>query len=724
MRSGSAAGADAGGPPAVARGRSAGGLPPEAEDLRARLQLLARRVEALLDTRDPTGSARADPFRGLYLSEEHVRSLLGGSPALPGNGTPDGGAPPLAPLLDESTDPEAGRSRWAGLADAFGLEPVELGLLLVAVAPEVDVRFERLYGFLNDDVTRRRPTVGLALELCGLSPLDPRDRGRLDGNGALVRHGLLEVEEPERPFLGRSLRVPERVVAYLLGGDAPDAALVDVLVAPGPPGGDPAPLARVLAGGEAGLVVVRERPGTDGLAFASAAFAAAGKGALVVDLRRAPAGASLRDLVASACREAVLEGRGLVAGLRGGDRPEEADVLRQLAAARCEAVAVSVAAPDPRDVPELAFVLDAPRPDEGTVLAAWSEALAPALVADAPPGEDPCAPEALAAEALAEVAEEFPLSPAAAARAAVVARNAARSEAAPLKAAHLKAGARSQNAAGLERLARRIVPSVSWSDLVLPLPVEEQLREVAHRTRHRHEVVGGRGLRRGGGRGPGQTALFAGESGTGKTLAAEVVAGELGYDLYAVNLASVVDKYVGETEKNLERIFVEAEGVNGVLFFDEADALFGRRSPVRDAHDRYANVEIAYLLQRMESFDGLAILATNLRSNLDEAFARRLDLVVEFPEPDVVHREELWRRYLARAGPLDDDVDLGFLARRFKLSGGDIRNVATTVAYRCLGSCAAVAMADVISALAAEYRKLGRLCTEAEFGHWFARVSP
>src|SRR5207244_3373361 len=155
------------------------------------------------------------------------------------------------------------------------------------------------------------------------------------------------------------------------------------------------------------------------------------------------------------------------------------------------------------------------------------------------------------------------------------------------------------------------------------------------------------------------------------TMSAEVVAAELGLDLYVVNLATVVDKYLGETEKNLERIFTEAAGVNGVLLFDEADAIFGKRSEVRDAHDRYANIESAYLLQRMEAFDGLAILATNLRANLDEAFTRRLDVVVDFPAPDPVHRRQLWDRCL---GPLvpRGDVDLDFCAAAFELSGGNI----------------------------------------------------
>ena len=212
------------------------------------------------------------------------------------------------------------------------------------------------------------------------------------------------------------------------------------------------------------------------------------------------------------------------------------------------------------------------------------------------------------------------------------------------------AGRRSRNGAGLERKARRIEPS-GWDDLVLPPSSLQGLQDLALRVRHRDQVLSEWAMRPGGGRGQGVTALFAGDSGTGKTMSAEVISGHLGLDLYVIDLATVVDKYVGETEKNLERVFGEADGINGVLLFDEADAIFGKRSEVRDAHDRYANIEVAYLLQRMETFDGLAILTTNLQANLDDAFTRRLDAIVDFPLPDEEHRRVLWERCLGEALP-------------------------------------------------------------------------
>ena len=189
-----------------------------------------------------------------------------------------------------------------------------------------------------------------------------------------------------------------------------------------------------------------------------------------------------------------------------------------------------------------------------------------------------------------------------------------------------------------------------------------------------------------------------------------------------MNLATVVDKYVGETEKNLERIFTEADGVNAVLLFDEADALFGKRSEVSNANDRYANIEVAYLLQRMETFDGLAILSTNLRANVDEAFARRLDMMIDFPLPDMELRRVLWEQCLAPDVPRAEDLDLDFCARSFELSGGNIRSIAITAAYLAAEASSPVSMADLIRAIQREYRKLGRLVVASEFGSYYALI--
>jgi SpoVK/Ycf46/Vps4 family AAA+-type ATPase len=217
----------------------------------------------------------------------------------------------------------------------------------------------------------------------------------------------------------------------------------------------------------------------------------------------------------------------------------------------------------------------------------------------------------------------------------------------------------------------------------------------------------------------GLTALFVGAPGTGKTMAAEIVAGTLGLDLYRIDLAAVVSKYIGETEKNLEKIFRAADQGDAVLLFDEADAIFGKRSEVRDARDRYANVEVAYLLQRLEAYAGLAVLTTNLRGNIDEAFIRRLDSVIEFPLPEEAERLRIWQLALPNEAPLDVSVDLPFLARKFKLAGGHIRNIALTAGFLAADDAQVIGMAHLVRATRREYQKLGKLVAESDFEQYY-----
>ncbi|MFJ4176877.1 ATP-binding protein, partial [Streptomyces sp. NPDC089733] len=356
-------------------------------------------------------------------------------------------------------------------------------------------------------------------------------------------------------------------------------------------------------------------------------------------------------------------------------------------------------------------------PGPGGVARQWRRALAEAGAAVGVPAGSPSADEELI-----EATASYRLDSEQVRKASVVASRLAVLAEHPVDVRDLRTAVRAQNGAGLERLARRIEPAVGWDDLVLPAATRRELSELALRARHREQVLGQWRMRPGGGRGRGIIALFAGESGTGKTMSAEVVASELGMELYVVDLSTVVDKYIGETEKNLERIFVEASDVNGILLFDEADAIFGKRSQVKDAHDRHANVESAYLLQRMESFDGIAVLTTNLRGNLDEAFTRRLDVIAEFPMPDAQQRLALWDRCLGTAIPREAGLDLEFCAGRFELAGGSIRACAVTAAYLAAESGRPLGMEQIVSAVLQEYRKLGRLVRESEFGSWLDRA--
>jgi Winged helix domain, variant/ATPase family associated with various cellular activities (AAA) len=677
------------------------------EHLLARLSLVesrVRRAVALRRTGDPDPD---DAFRGLYLSEAAVdRLLAAGSSTLEPDQTEVHRLAGIEQVADEAE--QAGRDlRLRRLQRSFDLEPLDVEVLLIALIPDIDPRFEQLYGYLNDDVTRRRASVGLALGLCGVPEASAAARSRFGADSSLVAGGLMVVDDQDRPLLSRALRVPDRVAAHLLGDDQPDPALADVL-APLPPAvsvdGD-GTLVRGLAG-EVQLLYMRERPGAGAAALACAAAESLGRRPLMVDLRWLAGRADAAALVAVAVREARLTGAVLVCA-PVDPLVEHRDVIRRLSGSAAMVVLAGTVYWDPlwSATPPLLIEVSTQTAEQRSVL--WLECLDGQLAPELDPG---------AATA------QFVLSPEQVAQAARSARLQAQVRGSPVTETDLGHGARAQNTIGLARLARRIEPTVGWADLVLPEPTLTQLREIAVRARHRSRVLDEWSMRPGGGRGRGVTALFAGDSGTGKTMSAEVIAADLGLDLYAVDLSGVIDKYVGETEKNLERIFTEAAGVNAVLLFDEADAIFGKRSEVRDAHDRYANIESAYLLQRMESFDGLAILATNLRANLDEALTRRLDLIVDFPMPDATLRHGLWDRCLGRRIPRADDLDLDFCARAFELSGGNIRSAVVSAAYLAAKEDRSVRTTDLVTGVYQEYRKLGRLTLETEFGKYFAQL--
>lgn len=639
------------------------------EAVLAGLARIEHRVRALVTERRAADPTPDDPFRGLYLSDEAVEAILN-----------------RRHLLVERHEFEL--EALAPFAAAFGLDGLDVELLLVALAPDVDSRFEQLYGYLNDDVTRRRAGVELALALCGLPGADATGRARLSPGSPLVDGGLVAVEDTDRPLLSRALRVPDRVVAHLLGDDHVDAELVAVVrEAPGVAVGPWQPLADAVRRGVRLHYLCHGAAGS-GRTVAAAALREAGLPVLDVDLALWPAESGTLARVLG--REARLRGAGIIAGPVTPSLP--AELLRALTALPVPTLLTGTVRWDPGWASEVPSLLAVPDSDEVERRALW----AAQLDGQAAPGLDPVAETS-----------GFRLGPDGIARAAAAARAVAGE--AGIGGPALRAGARAQHTAGLERLARHIVPAVGWAQLVLPGRTLEALRELAARARHRDRVLGAWGMRPGGGRGLGVSALFTGESGTGKTTAAEVVAGELDLDLYTVDLAAVVDKYVGETEKNLDRIFTEAAGVNAVLLFDEADAIFGKRSAVSDAHDRYANIESAYLLQRMESFDGVALLATNLRANLDDAFTRRLDMVVDFPLPDEPMRRTLWDVCLGTALPRSDDLDLDRCAAVFDLAGGDIRSAAVTAAYLAADADRPVTMTDLLAAIDGEYRKLGRL---------------
>jgi SpoVK/Ycf46/Vps4 family AAA+-type ATPase len=284
--------------------------------------------------------------------------------------------------------------------------------------------------------------------------------------------------------------------------------------------------------------------------------------------------------------------------------------------------------------------------------------------------------------------------------------------------------ARALTAPQVGRFMVQIRPRYTWDDIALPPEKMRQLRSLAARIQLRRRVHGEWGFGEKLSRGKGLNVLFTGSSGTGKTMAAEILARELSLELLQIDLSAVVSKYIGETEKNLSAIFREADQSQSILFFDEADSLFGKRTEVKDAHDRYANIEVNYLLQRIEQYEGVVVLATNLQRNLDDSFLRRIQEVVDFPFPDPALRERIWRSHFPQNAPKGEDIDFGFLGRQFKLSGGGIKNIVLSAAFLAAGKSedASIQMSDLMIATAYELRKEGKLCTKIDFGPYYELI--
>ena len=665
--------------------------------------------------------AGSDAYRGLYVGDEEVQRLLARSP----------GSPVLAGVVDRPlVDVVDGESPLAGLQRTFGLSPFDLDVLVVALAPELDLRYERLYAYLQDDVTRRRPSVDLILNLLCRSAEDKLARRRhVTPDAPLVRHRLVQLlpdpGQPEPPLLAHHVKLDEQVVRLLLGAAGLDGRLVGFCRLAHPPDSlDDLPLAgelkRSLSALAAGVgssrplrLYLHGPPGSGRRWVAEALSGRLGLPLLTVDLRRAPEGELDVGLV---LREARLHGAALfleaLDSLDGGDHRQLARLLDAAAAhpgvtvlsglSPLPALSTAVPTPAPPDLVSVAL----PVPDASHRRALWSAASAAAGLTIPP-------------EDLGDLAGRFRLTPGrieaavASARAEAVRRRG--TPAADATAADLFAAARAQSDQGLAALARKVTPHHRWEDLVLPADRLQQLRDICDHVRHRSVVYEEWGFDRRLSLGKGLSILFAGPSGTGKTMAAEVVAGQLGLDLYKIDLSTIVSKYIGETEKHLSRVFAEAENANAILFFDEADALFGRRSEVRDSHDRYANLEISYLLQKMEEYQGAVILATNLHKNMDEAFVRRMHFTVEFPLPGEQDRLRIWQAIWPPATPRGPDLDLALMARRFDLAGGHIRNIAVAAAFLAAADGGAVRMDHVLQATRREYHKLGKVPRAKEF---------
>jgi AAA+ superfamily predicted ATPase len=646
------------------------------------------------------------------------------------------------------------------LRQVFGLSDLEHDILLLCLLPELDGRYRRLFGCLQDDASRDQPSIELLCEM--LWPLADAAtlRAAFEPSSPLLRLHLITVS-PALPGTSHSTRlagVDRSIATYLLGGEGLDSRLEGIVSEDAMadnlslPGLEPSLCRQLQAfaawwrpwnnggGAAAAATVFLHGPyGSGRLDGARLICADAGMPLLVVDTEAAlHSEVAFADLVDLAYREARLRGAAIIwcnceALIEGEQQALRWDYLISATERTTGLIFLASSASwEPagqfRNQFFLRFEFAMPSYEQRRGI--WEYYLPPA---------DTFAPPAPQRARLAELlAASFELTTGQIRDALGAAWASARSRALAgdgdprqplLRNDFLFDGARRQAGRRLVSFARRLEPrtDMSFEDLILPAPNRRQLDELRDRVRFRDELLGSLGFERRLSLGVGLIVLFTGSPGTGKTMAAEILAGHLHRDLYKIDLSSVVSKYVGETEKNLGRVFTEAEGSNAILFFDEADALFGKRGEVKDARDRWANIEVNFLLQRVEEYDGVVIMATNLRQNIDEAFMRRIHAIVEFPSPDVAARSQIWKRMFPPEIDRPTDLAIDDLAKRFTLPGGSIRNIVVDAAVRALaahsttrdGQRTLVTLKHLVLSIAREYQKLGKPLSTGEFGEQY-----
>lgn len=606
-----------------------------------------------------------DPFRGLYMT--------------------DAAAVQTAHVLD-------GASRDSRLQQAvtlLGLDPLEGALLALCAAPVLDARYGRLIGYLHDDLTRKLPSPRLLAQLLASQAAEEPVLARLACRAPLRRDGAIEMLEEAGgvPAADRLLALDEQLATFLLGAELGSDGFLHEVREVWPD-----------------AVSAREQGTIE--AVSQAVLSAEGLPLLC-------AGPDAEQILAQALRRSLIV-------LEATQLDDERLLARARLRARLTGAQLAIGGLDQLAVEERRRLRDhLSAPGDHLLLCSNRPHVPPALAGlphltaiVEPPGETERAslwaahiPEAGHSDVVAAFAFSSEQIGQAARLALIQARNAGRER--PV-AADLGLAARRIARRDLDQHARLLHGPYAWEDLVLAEEELSQLRSIVARLRHRALVLETWGFGERIAPAAGLKILFAGESGTGKTMACQVIANELGLDLYRVDLSRTVSKFIGDTEKNLAKLFDAAEDAGAVIFFDEADALFGRRSKVSDAHDRYANLEVAYLLQRIEEFVGAVVLATNLRHNLDQAFLRRLDFVVDFPLPDRAQRRQLWERHIPAGAPLARDVDLDALAHH-NLPGGSIRNCVLHAAFAAADDGHPISAVHLEAAVRLEQRKLGRL---------------
>lgn len=682
-------------------------------------------------------SEGVDDFQGLYISEDEVNAILQASPYdLKANTQRNVQFESIKTITreinikkDESIK-HGKELRLHLLSELFQLQPFEVDALLICLAPELDLRYEKLYSYLQDDVTKKRPTVDLIIKLlCSSMEERFRARERFSYIAPLIKNHLVYItsdgHDGQLPLLSKSIKVDERIIGFLLEASEIDhrirnfstiielKKIFDELVLEDDRLNTLIELIKHRSILETPLFYFYGPYGTGKKMAAEAICKEIGTPLLVVDSKALIKDESFETL-SIILREALLQNSSLY--FEGFDVLWKEKDIRVIVTKILQELDrfpnwIFISGESPWEPAEVlknhGFIsLAFPLPSFRLRKRLWESFLKDNASEDVD---------------ISALASKFKFSGGQIRDAIFTARNIALSKKPgehKLSMDDIYLGCKAQSNRNLSSFARKIEPNYTWQDIVLPEDTKEQLKEVSGYIKFKGTVYTDWGFDKKLSLGKGLNVLFSGPSGTGKTMAAEIIAFDTGLDLYKIDLSCVVSKYIGETEKNLKNIFGEAETSNAILFFDEADAIFGKRSEVRDSHDRYANIEINYLLQKMEEYDGIVIMASNLSNNIDDAFLRRMHFKIDFPTPDNKLREKIWRNIFPGETPIGGDMDYGFLSR-LKITGGNIKNIALSSAFLAASDSGVVKMEHIIRATRREFQKIGKSCTPEDFGSYY-----
>ena len=692
-----------------------------------------QRLDLILDLMVRRARSRSDdPMRGMYVSDEEAASLLAygeteGEEELACYCSQNVREALAAIEIRLQKSLEAGfEPAMQRMARNLGLSREEMDIVIFSASVELDPKYAKIFGYLHDDLSRWRPSPGLIIEAIS----DPEKRMEMRRlflpGSALMRHAVLAAADGSDPGLSTGLVLSPDVLGFIIDAESqeglersapnteglsPEATLPEetcrkaMMLAEQHLEDEPVP---------GRICILQGARGSGRRALADLICRRIGIRPVIIDIDSLDEEESASEIKRAFSRAAIRSAPVLIEGndSSGQETGRERARAALLKAIKSFSGPVILSSQGPVHLKgrlqARSTVIEIPAMDYAARRRIWQE------IVGSKSGDG----------IASEVAARFRLTPGRMMDAYACARSMAALEGRKSPGADdIYRACRMESSRNLSSLARRIEPRRRLDEVVLPPERMEQLREIESHIKNRGLVYVDWGFEKKLSLGRGLNVLFSGSSGTGKTMAAEALAREIGLDLYKIDLSSLVSKYIGETEKNLRRIFDEAEQSNAILFFDEADALFGKRSDVKDAHDRYANVEISYLLQKMEEHEGIVVLATNLSRNMDEAFMRRMQFVVEFPFPEEDYRLQIWKSLLPEEAPVDGSLDLDFLAEKLKLSGGSIKNILVAAAFLAAEDAGVMGMKHLVKAAWKEMRKIGKVCSPADFGDYYQLIN-